>query len=377
MTITIIGWYGTETLGDCAILDGILNVISAFFPKTLVKLGSLYPYLTERTVYEEKQVFHDSAPNVSIEIFNEKDREDLESSIDGSDLLVMGGGPLCDIDEVYIIKHAFDYARIKGISRIIMGCGLGPIEREEYISVVREILMNSNKTSFRDDYSIQLAHSLYENDIDFNNISVIGDPALISVERYKRERTELLPSDKDYVAVNFWNPPTHLYHYKTQKFDNFKELLSAFSEHYKQVLLIPMSTFFIGNDDRYLYTRYAQLLSCEKIKIIHKPINLYELYRVYAEALACFGVRYHAIVMQTVLNGNNYIYDYTDPEHGKIAGFIAKLNTSFYQNRYYSIYNQSNFDAYEVVRELKTNNKFLYRTNNELEHYKKWLSEIV
>ena len=42
MTVSIVGWYGTETMGDRAILDGILSVLAKLDEKCKVQIESLY-----------------------------------------------------------------------------------------------------------------------------------------------------------------------------------------------------------------------------------------------------------------------------------------------------------------------------------------------
>ena len=41
---TVIGWYGTETIGDRAILSGILRLLSEVASDITIELGALYPY---------------------------------------------------------------------------------------------------------------------------------------------------------------------------------------------------------------------------------------------------------------------------------------------------------------------------------------------
>jgi polysaccharide pyruvyl transferase WcaK-like protein len=51
--ITVIGWYGTETIGDRAILAGLLSLFDEVFGDFELKLGSIYPFFSERTLYED------------------------------------------------------------------------------------------------------------------------------------------------------------------------------------------------------------------------------------------------------------------------------------------------------------------------------------
>lgn len=57
MEITIIGWYGTETIGDRAILAGIISLLSKSISNLSIRLGSLYPFYSERTLYEDSDFF--------------------------------------------------------------------------------------------------------------------------------------------------------------------------------------------------------------------------------------------------------------------------------------------------------------------------------
>ena len=102
MEITIIGWYGTETIGDRAILAGIIRVMSEVFPSYSIRLGSLYPFYTERTLHEDQGFYNEVSLNklLSIAIFDSKDPVQLRNNIKHSDLLVVGGGPLMDLKEI-------------------------------------------------------------------------------------------------------------------------------------------------------------------------------------------------------------------------------------------------------------------------------------
>ena len=53
MNVCILGWYGTETLGDRAILDGIIRIYNEVENESIFYIGSLHPLLTERTIIED------------------------------------------------------------------------------------------------------------------------------------------------------------------------------------------------------------------------------------------------------------------------------------------------------------------------------------
>ena len=46
--LAILGWYGTETLGDRAILAGLLSLFADLGEDVEIDLGSIHPFFTER-----------------------------------------------------------------------------------------------------------------------------------------------------------------------------------------------------------------------------------------------------------------------------------------------------------------------------------------
>ena len=74
MVVSIVGWYGTETCGDRAILDGILSVLGEIEENAIVQLGSLFPFYSKRTLLEEENVLKKTAPQIRIDIFDIKDK---------------------------------------------------------------------------------------------------------------------------------------------------------------------------------------------------------------------------------------------------------------------------------------------------------------
>ena len=232
----------------------------------------------------------------------------------------MGGGPLMDLRELYVIDECFKYARKLGISTYIMGCGIGPLKKKEYIDIVKNIISNSSKIALRDEISVNNAKEI----VGDRSFLCLGDPAVISVERFLEDRTDCVA--ENIVSVCLREYPNIDYG-KCDYFDfeMICRLINALSYQFERVILLPMHTFFVGGDDRYFLTKIAQEIDNKKVEVVHLPLNLSEVYNQFSMSKACIGMRYHSVVMQTILNGNNYILDYTDPENGKISGFINSL----------------------------------------------------
>lgn len=373
MKICIVGWYGTETLGDRAILDGILSMFSIAYKNVSFYMGSLYPFYSQRTMFEENEKFRESSNGASVTIFDVKCGE-RDNFVKESDMLIIGGGPLMDLEELYIIDDCFKTAKKHDIPTMVVGCGVGPLRESRYIKLVKSILSKSDKIALRDEVSLRNLNELF----DVNKeIQCLGDPAIISIMNYKQKHNP--HRDQDYIAINFREPPINEYGECNRfGFDKMCELVYKCSENFSTVKLVPMHTFFKGGDDREFLTKvYQRLEDNNKTKVCHEPMNLYQLYDIYMNANACIGMRYHSVVMQTILNGNNYIMDYTSPEKGKVSGFIGSLpKNEFYSNRMINLHKNQPIDCetkicYELARGIHYN----YPENNILDKYIKFLLE--
>lgn len=332
MKICIVGWYGTETLGDRAILDGMFILFERTYKNYEISLGSLYPFFTERTFFEDESFYKKNAPNLKYSIFDVRGKALIREIIE-CDVLIMGGGPLMDVDELRIILKAFKIAKKNGKKTIVFGCGLGPLRKSKNIKMVQHILELTDICMFRDHLSGELCDELFGEKI---NYSIIHDPAIISALNYKNNIKNYTVKQKQFV-INIRRFPDVYGNCVNMEAESIANLVAVSKQYFNEVLFVPMHTFFIGGDDREYYTEVLGEIDDERIKIQYKPLSLEQTYAAYMEAEACIGMRYHSIVFQTILNGNNYIIDYTNKNYGKISGFIDSLNTSFYKNRYMNI----------------------------------------
>ncbi len=333
MKICVIGWYGTETLGDRAILDGMLSIFCDAFDSVNIELGSLFPFFTERTLWEDSVIYKQTAPNSTIHIFNIKDQNEAQPIIQTSDLVVIGGGPLMGLNELKYLCNCFEIAKRKNIPRIIFGCGIGPFRYEYHISLFKELIKNATAIYLRDQYSYC---NLFEILNDVPPCYVLGDPALVSIYNYMSNATI---ENKSYIAVNFRLYPGDEYgHDREFSVKQGVRLVQLLCERNDDIQLIPMHTFAIGGDDRLFLSQIRQNSKNSHVFVQSHPMNLHQLYKVYTDAYACIGMRYHAVMMESILNGNNFIVNYTGKHQGKINGFINFLNVeNIYKDRQWYI----------------------------------------
>ena len=372
MNICVIGWYGFETLGDRAILDGIIYVFSGISRILNISIGALYPVLTERTLYEDGDFYARHCDELNMHCFNVKEPSELQDHICQADIVIMGGGPLMDLDELYIIQHAFKSAKKEGIPTALVGCGYGPLIRKEYIKCVHNIMKHSDLVIMRSEICKMNMEKLRG-----KKVFALMDPAELSVIEYaeRLSKMTLAPNKKGWVM----NIRDLGYVYGKQYENNCIEMLCVKKvlEQIGELVLMPMHTFSVGGDDRFIQSKLARQFEWEKISAIQKPLSLKEAYELVYNSEGCIGMRYHSIVFQTYLNGNNYAIDYTDSKSGKIKAFFDRIDQEkFYTQRYYSIFESEN--TFFNIEDTKK--RFIYDLDiakQSLYQYRKFISNIL
>lgn len=374
MNIVILGWYGTETIGDRAILAGIINLFGEIASGFDINLGSLIPDFSKRTLLEDSDFYNEISQGHlnKISLFDSLNRSQLKKAIDNSDLVIVGGGPLMDIDPMFMLEYAFRYAKRKGRKTAVVGCGWGPLKSNQYIAAACSIIRNSDLTIFRDATSFnEYADYRKENPSDAKNTISSIDPAFFCADYFRNTRNRY--NDKPYVAINFRDVSKDQYCGDSQKNDKiFVDIIKSVRRQYDlPVHLVPMHSYFIGGDDRSQFNRIAFSLNDPEVIVHNDPPSLVEVMSLYLNARFCVGMRFHSIVLQTVLNGRNIILDYTDPGKGKIIGMMRELDMiNAYNDRYFSLISLSGGqlqiidpDQYTVKEEVLQDYKNRYKTH--------------
>ncbi|KAB7892669.1 polysaccharide pyruvyl transferase family protein [Poseidonibacter ostreae] len=370
MKITIIGWYGTETIGDRAILAGLFSFFNKSYDDFEIKLGSLYPFFSQRTINEDYSFYKEIVnKDFKIDIFNSKDSKELTTAIKSSDLIVMGGGPLMDLGELFMVEYAFKKAKKLGIKTALLGCGVGPLFHKKYRKSVLNISLHSDIIILRDKKSKDNLEEIYkEFNQSFNRelINTSFDPAVECTLEYNKQNVKV---QSDYIAVNLREFPLEYNQQNDSKninndLKNFiKELAIKYSD--RKIKLMPMHYFYIGGDDRVFLNSIALDLKLENIEVQNANLTLKETIEIYQNAYFNVGMRFHSVVLQTISSGKNYVLDYTEPKKGKIYGFLKDIDKDlFYNSRYISLQNDQ--ISTEIIN--NENNKFILNTN-EIEEY--------
>lgn len=336
MNIAVFGWYGTETIGDRGILLGLLKAFGDAYGRTRIRLGSFYPFYTERTLAEDMDMavrMIGRQPDISL--FHSRSPCEIVKAIRWADMVVIGGGPMMHFDPLYMFEFAIRLAHRMGKYTALAACGVGPLA---YKSMQRSFVRMAEVCDLvllRDALSEKTFREIFQrnNKIPPNNIHVICDPAVFCTLDFPR-------GDRgDYIAVNLRDfPEAYASGVSMRVNDWLMGMVHELAERLGRIVLVPMNHFHVGTDDRVFLHKMASDLGLSKVAVTERILSLEETMRQFADANLCIGMRFHSVLFQTLLNGNNYILDYTDPRRGKIAGFVEEIGgADFYADRYVAL----------------------------------------
>ncbi|MEO0683509.1 MAG: polysaccharide pyruvyl transferase family protein [Cyanobacteria bacterium J06649_11] len=328
-SVLIIGWYGTETAGDKAILWSVVNKLrSRTAPPQKIYLSSLHPFVTNWTVKEL---------NLNDVKVVETYTKEFERVSDSVDEVVVGGGPLMDIEPLNHILYAFIKAAKKGRIARIEGCGVGPLTNQLYTTVVSEIFRLSNHITLRDAVSA----SRGANEFNVSNVRIGSDPAVQYVEYIKATDITFDKSNRLEKRGNvscFLREWTTEYRgdlsadefiYLKQKFETqLVEMILALSSKANNINLLPMHTFSVGGDDRYFNRKLAKrLLSTAREKNLTQPVSFVrgpasplEILKSMSSSRLNICMRFHSVLFAETLGVPYIAIDYTNG--GKIKAFL-------------------------------------------------------
>lgn len=308
----IVGWYGTETVGDKAILGGIVQAYHRSQPGTRITVASLHPFLTRQTARELGDAFE------VIPVYGFR----FIYACMTSQEVVMGGGPLMNLEELSIPLWAFRIARLFGHKRIIWGCGIGPLSQPRYIKAVEQILALATEIKLRDHASVVWANRLSQRD----GIHMIPDPSRAYVASYPAAEST---SEANVLAcfLRDW-PDQYIGERSLEEFHQtkaaFEYHLTAFiadtcQEYGLQPKLYGMSTSAMGIDDRVVNRRLIHEYLPEA-SYDCKPSSVGTIIQAMKNARLCVCMRFHSVVFAHTLGVPYIAIDYTNG--GKIEAFL-------------------------------------------------------
>lgn len=324
--VFITGWYGTETVGDKAILAQIIDEIYEKYGTTIsIVVSSIFPIITKRTLVELGR------ENIkTIAVYS----QDFVAYAKGSDMVVMGGGPLMGLEELALPLISFKIAKSLKNKTVVWGCGIGPFTKEIHENTVKEILNLADEIKLRDQKSINIATEWLDKDIE---IELSGDPARKYIDK-KYTAVEPARTDKR-ILTCYLREWTHQYSNNLSQEDFLKtkhdfELgvvafvkQKAIEMQADEILFDHMHNFVIGIDDR----DYSRHLIKNYFKDFQIPVTYNKKLSTIDSVCenmkqSAFNIcmRFHSVVFAHTLKTNFMALDYTNG--GKIKSFLNDNN---------------------------------------------------
>ncbi len=324
--VLIVGWYGTETIGDKAILWSIVQRLrSRQNAPQRISLASFHPFITHRTLREiginDIQVVETYSKN-------------FEKTVETADEVVIGGGPLMDLEALNHMLYAFGEVNKRGGVCRVEGCGIGPLVEPLYINVVAELFRLAGDISVRDGKSRERAVH------DFNRVDtrIVDDPAVefVMAHRHSLPANSAHSGPSGCVAafVREWGsdyrggrtPEA----FKTLKVQFERELAGMLAEFAIQqgapLHLYPMHCFHVGNDDRVFNRKIIAVLAAEfpelTVEYNRLPVTALEILSAMSHSRLNVCMRFHAVVFASTLGVPFVAIDYTNK--GKIWSFLSE-----------------------------------------------------
>ncbi|MDZ4699284.1 MAG: polysaccharide pyruvyl transferase family protein [Rhodothermales bacterium] len=319
--VLICGWYGTETLGDKAILGGIVDTLRLTHPDAEVDVAAIEPYITENTRRQMPEL------RLARILSLAEARTQVKAGAYG--LVVMGGGPLMTgVSQCIDMLELLALGRAAGAATLVAGCGIGPLGGPRD-AIVRELLETADRVLLRDRRSIATARNVLGWD---GEAGVMLDPAFLWIAR-QAAGTPVEPTDRVLLALRDW--PVNEYAAGLSPDDairartHFEEEVLGFADgaadRMPGAVVIPfcMHKQAVGGDDRMFYRR----LLADRPALLAR---LDDRHRPPAEDLAAFrssrlvvAMRFHSVVFAIAAGRPFLAIDYT--LGGKIAGLLDDL----------------------------------------------------
>lgn len=315
--IMICGWYGTETLGDKAIVAGVIDSLRKIYGSDVsLTVASLFPYVT-RLTKEQMPEFKD----VNVIDLNEAIR-----TISNYNCLLFGGGPLMAINELAPMTVLFERAKKSNVVTVAAGVGVGPLGKEWLNNAIGHILKVCDFRIYRDRKSLELAGSL---GVDVGHDVVAEDPALTWLKKIRvwNENKDRSSTKVKTLLLGLRDFPFREYAADLKEQDalaikdNFeKSIVKALENlvaHDKEWIIkpLPMCTNHFGGDDRWFYRRLFR--DCDSLKeyldysLLGREFAPAEYVQSFQHADVLLGMRFHSIVFGLGLGVKTVAIDYT------------------------------------------------------------------
>jgi len=312
--VLVCGWYGTETLGDKAILGGVIEALQQHLGPCRINVISLHRYVSEVTRRQMPELKGTGILDA---------REALER-LPRADLLVFGGGPLMAIHELAEMQVLFETAKRLGVRTLIAGCGVGPLGLPWHNQALAALLNAADMRIYRDQRSSQVARAL---GVDTENDLVAEDPAFTWLQKRSTSGLASAPHEGRVLLLGLREFPFVDYakHLSKQECEQIRtrseEAIMAALETLIQrhpdlrIRPLPMCTNHFGDDDRWYYRQLLGRSPSVEARLdrslLHAELDPDTYVEAFKSADVALTMRFHALVFALGLHTPAVAIDYT------------------------------------------------------------------
>jgi len=329
--VMICGWYGTETLGDKAIIAGVIHSLEAALGPLSLTIVALNPYVTHMTRRQMPELH-------SARIVNPTEAAQLVKEVD---LLVFGGGPLMGINALADMEALFRLAQKRNIPRLVAGCGVGPLGDAWENASLKRILDMSTVRIYRDQKARALALEL---GVDAEGDAVAEDPAFTWLQQVRPQLDGHPDPDAPVLLLGLRDFPHKQYardmsdndsNTASRRYeDAVVRALETLVEKHPMLVVrpLPMCTNHFGDDDRWFYSRLfrgnTKLADRLDLSLLGREMSPVFYANEFRRATVALTMRFHALVFALGLEVPAVAIDYTLGK-GKVRALADRFGVPF------------------------------------------------
>jgi polysaccharide pyruvyl transferase WcaK-like protein len=320
--ILICGWYGTETLGDKAILAGVIGIARRRWPQIAVDVASLEPYVSRMTARQ--------MPDLRIaRVLTLGEAFAAIADVQYS-AIVVGGGPL--MSSIPWCTHLLEFfaaAKQAGMKCLVVGCGIGPLYVDYRNAAIKHLLEIADEVVLRDRSSAEIARGVLGVE---RQCAVALDPAFVWIEQQMRAPVERDPK-QILLALRNWPIEEFAARVNKEHCEKVKatyeaQLVMMIREMLRidpSLTIIPfcMHKYAVGGDDRLFYRRLLGEFPEVLARLDDRHRTPTQDLRLIARSRAIVAMRFHSVVFSLATKTPLLAVDYT--LGGKIEGLLNDL----------------------------------------------------
>lgn len=316
--VVIVGWWGSETVGDVAILGQLLIECDEVAPGARVTLVSFDHAVSRETLRDLQRT------DVDIVRVGPASAWAAVSAR----ALVHGGGPLMESASMRPWALRAWLARAAGAPVVIYACGIGPVRSHARQRAIASLLRASTHVALRDQASMEWDAALTR-----EKAAVLSFDPAFDFARGMRVPHRVRHADQ--LALALREPPAAYLadldpHESTERFlDTVAGALNALGRERPLTLVgLVMHTGFADSDDHAIYARLrTRLHHPERLQVASGRHRVTQVVTALETSSAALTVRFHALIFALATQTPVVAIDYARPQ-GKASAAAALVGRS-------------------------------------------------